>query len=110
MKTYEQFINDKITYYHDNYDYESIFAYDGSNILAYITTGAITDENKLEGFNQPGTIWRDINAPRGTGSILYKLFIKNLVKLYQLIIFLIMLKKCIKNYMKTLQLLKHHLM
>ena len=81
MKTYEQFINDKITYYHDNYDYESIFAYDGSNILAYITTGAITDENKLEGFNQPGTIWRDINAPRGTGSILYKLFIKNFGKI-----------------------------
>jgi hypothetical protein len=79
MKRYEQFINDNkpnVIFYKDNSGYEPIFAYDGKNVLGYITPGYTSEKHEAEKLINVGTIWRDINAPRGLGNILYKLFIR----------------------------------
>jgi len=79
MKTYEQFVQDNkpnVTFYKDNNGYKPIFAYDGKNILGYITPGYVSEKHEAEKLVNVGTIWRDKNAPRGLGNTLYKLFIK----------------------------------
>jgi len=80
LKKYENFNND-IKFYFDDSDYESIFAYDGNNIIGYITTGNITNKDKKIGLYKIGTVWKNKNSQKGIGFLLYKLFIKKYKKL-----------------------------